>query len=409
MSTAPVEFVPQEIEDMAPAAAIESILMQSVRLRASDLFFIAQEGHFLVSVRRLGTIERLLTVSQPKGRQLVSAIKAQAGMDLAETMRPQDARWIFRSDDFQLDLRINEIPTLYGNDLTLRLLERESQLVELENLGFVADQLGKVKNMLSSPSGLILVTGPTGVGKTTSMYAFVHQLNDGKRKINTIEDPIEYAVRGICQSQVAPKIDLDFAELLRSVMRQSPDVIMIGEIRDQETAVTAVRAANSGHLVLATLHAPVAVLAVQSMILFGSQPVMLANSLLGVVAQRLLRTLNPATRIQYDVGGAHKPFEEVEDLLRAGEGESIYGPDEQDSDSQNGYLARTGLFEVLTITDQVRESIAQQGSRQELHRAAIESGMLDFRRVALLKVAKGVTSIEEMTRVLPAELLALDS
>jgi type II secretory ATPase GspE/PulE/Tfp pilus assembly ATPase PilB-like protein len=263
--------------------------------------------------------------------------------------------------------------------------------------------------MLSSPSGLILVTGPTGVGKTTSMYAFVHELNTGERKINTIEDPIEYAVRGICQSQVAPKIDLDFAELLRSVMRQSPDVIMIGEIRDQETAVTAVRAANSGHLVLATLHASVAVLAVQSMILFGSQPVMLANSLLGVVAQRLLRTLNPATRIKYDVGGAHRPFEEVEDLLKPGEGECIYGPDETDEDSQNGYLTRIGLFEVLTINDAVREGIARQASRQELHRAAIEGGMLDFRRVALLKVAQGVTTIEEMTRVLPGDLLTTES
>lgn len=394
---------------MEPSAAIDSVLTEAVRMKASDLFIIAQDGHFMISVRRLGTVERLISVSQTKGRQLVSAIKAQAGMDLAENMRPQDARWIYRSGDWQLDLRINEIPTLYGTDLTLRLLERSSQLVQLENLGFVSDQMGKIKGMLGSPSGLILVSGPTGVGKTTTLYAFVHQLNDGRKKINTIEDPIEYSVRGICQSQVAPKVELDFAELLRSVLRQSPDVIMIGEVRDQETAKTAVQAANSGHLVLATLHAPVAVMAVQSMILFGSNPVMLANSLLGVVAQRLMRTLNPATRIKYDVSGPHRPFEDVEDLLSAGEGEAIYGPDESDSESQNGYVARTGLYEVLTVDDHMRDVIANQASRQEMQRQAVAAGMLDFRRAALLKVAQGVSSLDEMMRVLPVELLTLDS
>ena len=402
-------FVPQEIEDLDPASAVQTLLQQAANLKASDMFFMSQEGHLSIAVRRLGTVEHIVSVSQAKGRQLISSIKAQSGMDVADYMRPQDARWLFRSGETSLDVRINEIPTLYGTDLTLRLLDRESQLLSLDNLGFAPDQLGHINNMLSSPSGLILVSGPTGAGKTTTLYGFVHWLNDGKRKINTIEDPIEYSIRGICQSQVAPKIDLDFAELLRSVLRQSPDVIMIGEVRDEETARTAVQAANSGHLVLATLHAPVAALAVQSMILFGSHPVMLANSLLGVVAQRLLRTLNPDTRVRYDIHGGQRPFEDVEDLLGPNEGEYIYGPDETDEASQNGYLARTGLYEVLPVNDAIRESIARGAARHELQQIAIQNGMLDFRRTALLKVAQGVTSIDEMMRVLPVELLELES
>jgi type II secretory ATPase GspE/PulE/Tfp pilus assembly ATPase PilB-like protein len=405
---APSEFAAKEIEGMDAAAAVDTLVRRAVELRASDLFILAQQGHTRVAVRRLGAIEQLVSISHAKGRHLVNSIKARAGMDVGDSLRPHDGRWICDLEDRSLDLRINEIPTLYGSDLTLRLLDRQSQLVELDNLGMVHDQLPRMKALLSNPSGLILVTGPTGAGKTTTLYAGLHALNDGSRKINTIEDPIEYAVRGICQSQVAPRLELGFAELLRNILRQSPDIVMIGEIRDEETAEIAVRAANSGHLVLATLHAPVASMAVQSMLLFGRNPVMLANSLIGVVAQRLLRTLNPKSRIRYDMGDTGATFEDVAGMLAHGEGQAIYGPNVSDPESQGGYLFRSGLFEVMSMDDEIREVVHRGGSRHEIQSKAIENGMLDFRRAALLKVARGETSIEEMMRVLPADILELD-
>jgi type II secretory ATPase GspE/PulE/Tfp pilus assembly ATPase PilB-like protein len=405
---APAEFAAEEIEGMEVGAAVDVLLRRAVQLRASDMFLLAQEGFMRIAVRRLGTVEPIVNVSQAKGRHLVNSIKARAGMEVGDSLRPHDGRWISTLEDRTLDLRINEIPTLYGSDLTIRLLDRQSQLLQLENLGMVHHQLADLKAMLQSPSGLILVTGPTGAGKTTTLYSCLHALNDGTRKINTIEDPIEYSIRGVCQSQVAPRIDLGFAELLRNILRQSPDVVMIGEVRDEPTAEIAVRAANSGHVVLATLHAPVASMAVHSMLAYGRHPTMLANSLIGVVAQRLVRTLNPATRIRYDMGDARATFEDVVELLRDGEGQAIYGPDKADPDSQGGYVYRSGLFEVMTVDDEIREVIARGGTRHDVQAKALAKGMLDFRRAALVKVARGETSIDEMMRVLPVELLALD-
>jgi type II secretory ATPase GspE/PulE/Tfp pilus assembly ATPase PilB-like protein len=275
-------------------------------------------------------------------------------------------------------------------------------------LGVPDKELVKIKGMLSSPSGLLLVTGPTGTGKTTTLYSCLQFLNDGTRKINTLEDPIEFAVDGVRQSQINPKIGLDFAELLRNVLRQAPDVIMIGEVRDPATATTVVRAANSGHLVLATLHAPVAASAIQSLLVLGAQPFFLANCLLGVISQRLIRTLCPHCRITYDISDSPHTFEELADLVDPRQPKVIYGPGRCDACQQVGYASRCGLFEVMTMNPELRRIIAANSSALEIERAAIAAGMVEFRRAALLAVARGLTSTEEILREVPAEYLGLE-
>jgi type II secretory ATPase GspE/PulE/Tfp pilus assembly ATPase PilB-like protein len=262
--------------------------------------------------------------------------------------------------------------------------------------------------MLESPSGLILLTGPTGSGKTTTLYACLARLNDGQRKINTIEDPIEYALDGIRQSQVNPAVDLGFPQLLRSVLRQSPDVIMIGEIRDGETAETAVRAANSGHLVLATIHAPAAPGAIQSMRALGVHPHFLATALRGVVSQRLVRTLCPSCKVSFDLSHAPHTFDDVRPWLSPEDGKLFYAPKGCELCNNVGYAGRTAIFEVLPIGRSIRNLISDNRPTREIRLTAIEEKMLEFRQAALLKVALGLTSTEEVFRVIPSEHMLMD-
>jgi type II secretory ATPase GspE/PulE/Tfp pilus assembly ATPase PilB-like protein len=258
--------------------------------------------------------------------------------------------------------------------------------------------------LLSSPSGLLLVTGPTETGKSTTLYASLGYLNNGERKINTIEDPIEYSIPGIRQSQVNAKIGLNFDDLLRGVLRQAPDIIMIGEIRDSETARTAVRAAASGHLVLSTLHAPVAAAAIHTMLRLDVHAHLLATSLLGVISQRLLRTLCPRCRQRFDVPSP-RVFEEIRDRLQPGEGEHLYGPVGCPECYMTGYSARTGVFEMLRVTPEIRRLIDERAPTQALRQKAVEGGLVEFRQSALVKIAQGQTSIEEVIRVMPGEYL----
>jgi type II secretory ATPase GspE/PulE/Tfp pilus assembly ATPase PilB-like protein len=293
-------------------------------------------------------------------------------------------------------------------DFSLRLLDRESQLLRPDQLGLLRHDFNRLLAMLQSPSGLILVTGPTGSGKTTTLYACLTYLSRGDRKINTIEDPIEYALPGIRQSQVNLKINIDFPELLRSVLRQAPDVIMIGEIRDAVTATTAVRAANSGHLVLATLHAPVAAAAPESMLGLGVAPHFLASSLLGCISQRLLRTLCPNCRAPYSPGEPLPIFKEVERWLEPGQGQELFSAGACEFCLHTGYTGRTGVFEVLTVGKAIRRLILAQEPAQTLRRQATEEGLIEFRQAALLKVAQGETTVEEVFRAVPSEYLGVE-
>jgi type II secretory ATPase GspE/PulE/Tfp pilus assembly ATPase PilB-like protein len=395
------------VNDLPPEQAVVRLIDHAAELLVSDLFFTANEKHVAVQVRHLGTLRLLSILPLELGRRCMAHIKALAGMDITERRRPLDGRWIYtRENGAVLDLRINTIPTLYGEDFTLRLLVRDSELIALENLGLLRKGYNELLGMLNNPSGLVLVTGPTGAGKTTTLYACLGYLNNRERKINTIEDPIEYALEGVRQSQVNPRIDLSFAELLRSVLRQAPDVIMIGEIRDPLTAETAVRAANSGHLVLATLHAPVAAGAIQSMLALGVHPHFLASAFLGAIAQRLVRTLCPACKQAYDLRDSPQTFEEIRPWLEANEGQVLYGPKGCPACRQVGYTRRTGVFEALPTSRDLRKLILSRQPTQVVRQKAIEEGMIEFRQSALLKVAQGQTSIEEVFRAIPPEYLA---
>ena len=409
MSTAEmVDFRRIELADLSPQDAMTEIVRRAVDMAASDLFLLSEENTLKVGVRNMGRFEQISVVSKEQGRHLLNYLKSSAGIDIADRRRPQEGRWIFEHEHGTIDLRLNVIPSIWGEDLTARVLDRKFGLRALDALGLARAEYNKLTTMLASPSGLILVTGPAGTGKTTTLYACLSHLNTGTRKINTIEDPIEYAVAGLRQSQVQTKVGVDFPELLKNILRQAPDVIMIGEIRDEETASTAVRAANSGHLVLATLHSPVAAGAVQSMRALHANPYFLSSSLLGVLAQRLVRRLCAKCRVAYDISESPETFAEIKPLLEPGLGGFIYGPGGCEECRHQGYSGRIGVFELMTFNRQVRKLILDSRPIEELQQAAIAAGMVEFRRAAMLKVAQGITSTEEVLRELPAEYLGLE-
>ena len=396
------------IADVEPHLAIEQIVRRAIGLQASDLFIFSDEDAATVFLRVMGQLEQTDVVSREQGRHLINFFKTTAGMDIAEHRRPQEGRWLLEQNGNRVDLRISVVPTLFGEDLAVRVLNHQIGLRPLDNLGLSRNEFSRLTSLLASPSGLLLVTGPTGTGKTTTLYSCLQHLNTGKRKINTIEDPIEYAIAGVRQSQTNPRLGVDFPDLLRNILRQAPDVIMIGEIRDEETAATAVRAANSGHLVLATVHSPVAAGAIQSLRAMGANPYFVSSCLLGIVAQRLVRVLCPKCRVAHDIRESPDTFSDIRSLLEPGQGDFLYGASGCDACRGQGYDGRTGVFELMTFNRNLREMILQTRSVEEIQEAAIRHGMVEFRRAAMLKVAQGITSTEEVLRELPAEYLGLE-
>lgn len=402
---APAPSLRIDLTGKEPEQAVPLLVEHAAKLHVSDLFLATNEESVEVAARHLGVLRSLSSLSLDVGRRCISYVKTMADMNISERRRPMDGRWLFnRNGGGRLDLRINTIPTLHGEDITLRILDQQHRLLSIDQLGLDPLLYNQLVRLLSSPSGLILVTGPTETGKTTTLYACLSHLNNGERKINTIEDPIEYSIQGIRQSQVNSKIGLAFDELLRSVLRQAPDVIMIGEIRDPETAMIAVRAAASGHLVLTTLHAPVAAAAIHTMLRLDVHPHLLSMSLLGVVSQRLLRTLCPRCRVGFELPTPHI-FEEVRHRLQPGEGESLFGPQGCPECWMTGYAGRSGVFEMLRVGPEIRRLIDERAPTPVIRHKAVEEGLIEFRESALLKVAQGQTTIEEVVRVLPSEYL----
>jgi type II secretory ATPase GspE/PulE/Tfp pilus assembly ATPase PilB-like protein len=427
-----------DIGGLRPQSAVAALVDHAVRLGASDLFFSCNDNHVAASLRHLGIVRLVTILTTEHGRRCTSYIKAMAGMDLAEQRRPLDGRWIRDDDDSvsagrdrdddddeddgqppvptaptssgagRVDLRVSTIPTLHGEDMAIRLLVSMPQVTALDQLGMSRRELNLLTAMLDIPGGLILVSGPTGSGKTTTLYACLRHLNNGERKIHTIEDPIEYAVPGLRQSQINLKAEVGFPELLRSVLRQSPDVILIGEIRDAITAEIAIRAASSGHLVLASVHAPSAPGAVQSLLGLGANPHFLSSSLQGVIAQRLVRTLCARCKAAFELDVAPRTFDEIRDSLELGEGCALHGARGCELCLHTGYSGRTGVFEVLRVTRELRSLIAERRPTGELRQQALQSGLLDLRRAALLKLARGQTNAEEILRAIPPEDLGLD-
>ncbi len=407
-----IDFQPADfagVANQSPEEAVATLLDYASQLKASDLFIGANEKDVSVAMRHLGIVRPIARASVEDGRRWMLHIKALSGIPLDVRRQPNEGRWVRQHPNGRItDLRISTIPTLYGEDFCIRLLDRESGLRKLEGLGLERQQYNELFAMLNSPGGLILVTGPTSSGKTTTLYAALQYSNDGRRKINTIEDPVEYSVEGIRQSQVSTAFKVGFPELLRNVLRQSPDVIMVGEIRDPVTAQTAVRAANSGHLVFATLHAPTAAAAIQTMLNLDVHSHFFSSCLRGVVAQRLVRTLCPTCKIAYDLSESPLTFEEVERWLEQGQGKQIFSAPGCPMCANSGYTGRTGVFEVLNATSAVRRLMSRGADTGEIERQAIDDGMIEFRRAGLLKVAQGVTSTEEIIRILPSQQLGID-
>jgi type II secretory ATPase GspE/PulE/Tfp pilus assembly ATPase PilB-like protein len=387
----------ERLHDLSPLDFVSRLLDHAAGAGASDVFLSAEEGGWAVSMRCLGTVHLICRLNLDLGRHCAAHLRAEAGMDIAEHRRPQDGRWIHRAPAGKLlDLRICSLPTLHGEDISVRLLDRETCLLQLDRIGLLPADYTRMERLLASPGGLILVSGPTGSGKTTTLYACLQHLNNGHRRIHSIEDPIEYAIEGIQQSQVNPKQGLHFPDLLRGIIRQGPDVIMVGEIRDAETAQTAVNAGNSGHLVLATLHASLAAGSVQSMMAFGVSPHFLATSLIGAVSQRLVRTFCPECRFPL--------AEEWNDTTPSPmqcRSSALGCP----ACHHTGFGGRTAVFEVLEVSEAIRGLIMARAPAQAIEEQAYREGMTGFLRSAQTLVTDGLTDLDEVSRCIPTESL----
>jgi general secretion pathway protein E len=392
-----------------PGDIVAQLIDFAVSLPASDLFIDSDEESVQVSVRFLGILRRVARIDLESGRRLLNYFKAIGGMDLGQKLRPCDGRWVCaHASGRKTDLRINSTPGLYGENMAIRILDRDQRIMGLEELGMSARDIGSVQSMLASSSGLILVTGPTGAGKTTTLYACIRRVNNGQRRICTIENPIEYSLPGVRQAQVNPRVGLDFPELLRSVLRQSADVILVGEIRDPVTAETTVLASKSGQLVLATLHASTAAGAVDSMLSLGVHPYFLASGLSTVITQRLVRTLCPHCKIPVDISESPDTFSDVRRWLKPEQGHTIYAASGCPKCHFEGHAGRTGVFEVLHVSREIRRLINERATIGSIRDQAVREGMMDVRREALLKVADGEVSIEEVMRAIPVEYLLPD-
>ena len=370
-----------ETEDDAPIIRmINALLTQAARDGASDIHIEPFETYSLVRFRVDGTLRDIVRPKRALHAALVSRIKIMAALDIAEKRLPQDGRITLRVGGRAVDVRVSTLPTGHGERVVLRLLEKDLARLTLENLGMSDRTLKKFDELIHQPHGIILVTGPTGSGKTTTLYAAIRRLDHSTTNIMTFEDPIEYDLEGIGQTQVNPKIELDFARALRAILRQDPDVVMIGEIRDLETAQIAVQASLTGHLVLATLHTNDAASAVTRLIDMGIEPFLLSSSVLGVLAQRLVRKLCPHCKAPEPSGQAFR---------------AVGCP----QCSHTGYIGRTGIYELLTVDDELRRLIHNAANDNDIRKHAERIGMVPMRSDALRWVSAGVTSMEEVLRV----------
>jgi general secretion pathway protein E len=383
-----------ESDDDAPIIRlINAVLTQAVRENASDIHIEPFENRLVVRFRIDGVLREVLQSRRAVAPLVVSRIKVMSKLDIAEKRLPQDGRISLRIAGRAVDVRVSTIPSGHGERVVLRILDKQAGRLDLASLGMDARTRGMVDEMIHKPHGIILVTGPTGSGKTTTLYAALDRLNDNTRNIMTVEDPIEYYIDGIGQTQVNTKVEMTFARGLRAILRQDPDVVMVGEIRDLETAQIAVQASLTGHLVLSTLHTNTAVGAITRLRDMGIEPFLLSSSLIGVVAQRLVRVLAPESR-------EAAPASEYERrLLNVPAGEPsplIYRPGR--SAGGNGYRGRMGIYELVVVDDAMRTMIHDGAPEHELERYArtLTPSIRDDGRA---KILAGETTIEEVLRV----------
>lgn len=379
---------------------VGSVISRAVEDGASDVHLEAQPGEMLVRMRVDGVLRTVATIPQGLAREVVSRVKVMAEMDIAERRLPQDGRVSLTAAGHKLDLRVSSVPTVHGESVVVRLLDTTNVMLHLSELGLAPETLARFTGCYRRPYGAILVSGPTGSGKSTTLYGALHQLNTGDRKIITIEDPVEYRLDGIQQVSVNPKAGLDFASGLRALLRSDPDVLMIGEIRDRDTARIAMEAALTGHLVLATIHTNDAASALTRLTEMGVEPFLSASSVLGVLAQRLARRLCRACRRPEAVPAAALCELAGTSALPPGAGDpvTVHRPVGCPECRHTGYRGRVGVFEMLTMSEEVERLTVASRPAAEIRRQARRDGMRTLREDGVLKVLAGETTMEELVR-----------
>jgi general secretion pathway protein E len=387
-----------ESEDDAPIVRlINALLTQAVREGVSDIHIEPFETRSVVRFRLDGVLRDIVQPQQALHGVIVSRIKIMARLDIAEKRMPQDGRITLRLAGRAVDVRVSTLPTGHGERVVLRLLDKQAGRLDLGKLGMAERTLGSLDHLIHQPHGIILVTGPTGSGKTTTLYAALSTLDSKRFNIVTVEDPIEYDLDGVGQTQVNAKIDLSFARALRAILRQDPDIIMIGEIRDLETAQIAVQASLTGHLVLATLHTNDAVGAVTRLVDMGVEPFLCASSLIGVLAQRLVRRICPECKRPHAPDAAEAKLLDMDASLARSV--QIYSPVGCPACMQTGYQGRTGIYELLELDDVLRGYIHDGAGENRIREYARVKGMQTLRQDGIRWVRAGETSIEEVLRV----------
>jgi general secretion pathway protein E len=392
----------ERLKDLASEAPVIRLVNQligkALESRASDIHIEPFEDRLKLRYRIDGVLREMDSPPNRMRAAIVSRIKIMARLNIAERRLPQDGRIKLAVRGTPIDLRVSTVPTMHGESVVLRLLNRESVRLDFAALGINGRSLEIYLSILERPHGILLVTGPTGSGKTTTLYASLVRLNTPERKILTVEDPIEYQLDGINQIQVKPSIGLDFANMLRSFLRHDPDIVMVGEIRDSETAEIAVQAALTGHLVLSTLHTNNAASSITRLLDMGVQDYLLTSTVNGIAAQRLVRTLCPHCREPYQ---AMTELVEQLGLRRYTTAESIvlYRPKGCEECAGTGYFGRTSIFETLVMDDALRRLVLRHAESNELHRAAVEQGMRSMYDDGMIKALAGETAIEEVLKV----------
>jgi general secretion pathway protein E len=395
-----IEETADLLDDTSDAPIIKlvnHIISQSIKARASDIHFEPYQNSFTVRYRVDGILYDLLTPPKWIQPALISRIKVMAKMNIAEKRLPQDGRFEVKIGDQDIDVRVSTIPTAFGERLVLRLLNKSGSLLELQDLGLSPGRLQLLQRLVTSPNGIMLNTGPTGSGKTTTLYAILSSINGPNINIITIEDPIEYQIKGISQIQVNPKIELTFARGLRSIVRQDPDVILVGEIRDRETAEIAVQSALTGHLVFSTLHTNDSASAITRLVDMGVEPFLISSSILAVVAQRLVRVLCTDCRRAYipnplylkSIGISPDQFKDHR-VYKAAGCENCFN---------TGYRGRAGIFEIMVLTERLKSLILKTFDSNRIKNEAVQQKMRTLRQDGMQKVLQGVTTIEEVLRV----------
>jgi general secretion pathway protein E len=399
-------FQPADLLDASDEAPIirfvNSLITQGYKERASDIHIEPFETELIVRYRIDGILYEVLRPPHKAQASIISRMKIMANLNIAEKRLPQDGRFRVRIAGKDVDVRVSTLPTAFGERVVLRLLDKSSNVLTLEDLGMGGEMLRQVVGMIGKSHGIFLVTGPTGSGKTTTLYAALTRLNNREKNIITVEDPIEYQLAGVGQIQVNPKINLTFAAGLRSILRQDPDIIMVGEIRDGETAEIAVQSALTGHMVFSTLHTNDAAGALTRLVEMGIEPFLAASSIVGILAQRLVRTICPDCRESYQPTPEMVSEMGLRELLPTGS--TLFRGRGCPRCMGIGYRGRAGIYELLTVDEQVRDLLLQNKDSATIKSAAMRKGMQTLRDAGLAMALSGETSIEEVLRVTQEEI-----